>query len=234
METEPKNKAPYRQTPSPLNMAPVIETDFIQRDHEYKQLVEGLLNNQRDAAVAITTALHGAGGYGKTTLAKAVCHDPKIQKKFSDGILWVTLGENPKNLIGHIQDLIYRLNDKRPEFEGLEAATSYFKDLLHGKHLLIVIDDVWDSSHLEPFMQDGTECTLLITTRINDVLPEGTLEIRVDTMKNEEATQLLISGLTCILSWTEDQQINKLAKRLGYWPLLLKMVNSALRQYVEM
>ena len=61
-----------------INMAPDLETDFIQRDTEYNKLVEGLLNNQSDTAVAITTALRGAGGYGKTTLAKAVCHDPKL------------------------------------------------------------------------------------------------------------------------------------------------------------
>lgn len=154
-------------------------------------------------------------------------------KKFSDGILWVTLGENPKNLIGHIQDLIYRLSDKRPEFEGLEAAVSYLRDILHKKRLLLVVDDVWNSSHLEPFIQGGFGCVCLITTRINDVLPEGTLEICVDAMKNEDAVKLLISGLSCTLSWANDQQINKLAKRLGYWPLLLKMVNSALKQHVE-
>ena len=79
-----------------INMSPNPEDGFIQRDLEYKQLIEGLLNNQGNTAIAITTALRGAGGYGKTTLAKAVCHDPKIIERFSDGILWVTLGEKPE------------------------------------------------------------------------------------------------------------------------------------------
>lgn len=63
-------------------MAPNLETSFIPRTLEYEQLIQGLLNNQSDAAVAITTALRGAGGYGKTTLAKAICYDPRIQKNF--------------------------------------------------------------------------------------------------------------------------------------------------------
>lgn len=229
---DPLKVVPLR-LPDYINMAPDLESDFIQRDIEYKKLIEGLLSNQNNTTVAITTALRGAGGYGKTTFAKAICHDPEIHKIFSDGILWVTLGETPRNLIGHIQDLIYRLGGKRPEFEGIEAATSYFKDLLHGKHFLIVIDDVWDSSHLEPFIQGGTKCVRLVTTRINEVLPEGTLKVLIDTMGNKESVKLLISGMSCALSWVDNQKINKIAKRLGHWPLLLKMVNSALRQYVE-
>ncbi len=229
LEIEQKNDVPYQQTPHLINMAPDLETGFIKRKEEYKQLVEGLLNNRSDIIVAITTALRGAGGYGKTTLAKAVCHNPKIKDRFPDGILWITLGENPKNLIGHIQDLIYRLSDKRPEFEGIDAAISYFRDLLQEKRLLLVIDDVWDSSHLEPFMQGGPKCVRLITTRINEILPEGALGVRVDTMKNKEAVKLLRTGFPC----TDDRALDELAKKLGYWPLLLKIVNSALKQYVS-
>ena len=229
LRLEPKCKINDHRSSLPVNMAPNLEADFIPRDTEYKKLVEGLLNNQSDTTVAITTALRGAGGFGKTTLAQAMCYDPKITEKFSDGILWVTLGENPKNLIGHVQDLIFRLNGKRPEFEGLDAAVSYFRDLLHKRRLLIVIDDVWNSYDLDPFMEGGSGCSRLITTRISEVLPEGAVEICVDAMKNEEAVRLLCSGL----SGASGEEFDKLAKKLGYWPLLLKMVNSALLQYVK-
>jgi hypothetical protein len=46
-----------------------------------------LLDAKGDA-VAITAALRGAGGYGKTALAKALAHDPDIQDAYFDGILW--------------------------------------------------------------------------------------------------------------------------------------------------
>ena len=45
--------------------------------------------------VAMTTALTGAGGFGKTTLAAALCQDEEINQAFDDGILWTTLGETP-------------------------------------------------------------------------------------------------------------------------------------------
>jgi hypothetical protein len=40
-----------------------------------------LLDAKGDS-VAITAALRGAGGYGKTTLAKALAHDPDIQDAY--------------------------------------------------------------------------------------------------------------------------------------------------------
>jgi len=67
----------------------------------------------------------GAGGYGKTTLAKALCHDEAIQEAFDDGILWVTLGESPGDLTGKVEDLIYTLSGERPGFSNAQAASAH-------------------------------------------------------------------------------------------------------------
>src|SRR5207248_1636898 len=84
------------------------------RPREYEALIGKLLDQRREEPVAITAALRGAGGYGKTTMARALCHDERIQQAFDDGILWVTLGESPGNLVGKVEDLIYMLNQERP------------------------------------------------------------------------------------------------------------------------
>src|SRR5262249_35019723 len=68
-------------------MAPDPPADFVQRPVEFDALKRCLLDAKGDS-VAITTALRGAGGYGKTTLAKALAHDPDIQDAYFDGILW--------------------------------------------------------------------------------------------------------------------------------------------------
>ena len=46
------------------------------------------------AAVGVTTGLVGAGGFGKTTLARMVAHDPRVRGEFGDGVVWVTVGED--------------------------------------------------------------------------------------------------------------------------------------------
>jgi len=209
--------------------------DFIERPGEFDQLLNLLIDEHREEPVAITAALRGAGGYGKTTLAKALCHDEQIQDAFDDGILWVTLGETPGDLTGRVEDLIVTLGDDRPGFTTLDAAVNRLKELLADRDILIVIDDVWDRAHLNPFIQGGPRCARLITTRKLDTLPAGTAKVRVDAMQQDEATALLAADLDQIdlNDRTLRRELRELASRLGEWPLLLRLVNSALRNGIE-
>jgi hypothetical protein len=59
-------------------MAPEPPDFFVPRPVEFDGLKGRLLDAKGDA-VGITAALRGAGGYGKTTLARALAHDPDIQ-----------------------------------------------------------------------------------------------------------------------------------------------------------
>src|SRR5205807_1849802 len=77
-----------------FSMAADPPADFVARPKEFEALRQSILYGKRDRPTAITTALRGAGGYGKTTLAQALCQDEQIKNAFADGILWVTLGES--------------------------------------------------------------------------------------------------------------------------------------------
>ncbi|HSE15935.1 MAG TPA: TIR domain-containing protein [Pyrinomonadaceae bacterium] len=208
---------------------------FVERPGEFDQLLKLLIDEHREEPVAITAALRGAGGYGKTTLAKAMCHDEEIQDAFDDGVLWVTLGENPGDLTGKVEDLIYTLGNERPGFTALDAAVNRLKELLADRDILIVIDDVWVRAHLNPFIQGGPRCARLITTRNFDTLPAGAARVRVDAMQQDEATALLAAGLDQIDlgDRTLRRELRELASRLGEWPLLLRLANSALRNAIE-
>jgi WD40 repeat protein len=214
-----------------------LPADFVERPKEFEQLISRLLDEKHEEPVAITAALQGAGGYGKTTMAMALCHDKRIREGFDDGILWVTLGENPGNLIGKIEDLIYMLSREQHNFTGLDAATARFAELLADRDILVVIDDVWNATDLKPFLQEGKKrCARLITTRNDVVLPADAQRIPVDAMKPDEAVQLLSVGLDGTggsgRSANEIQALQKLAARLGEWALLLKLANGVLRERV--
>jgi hypothetical protein len=60
-------------------MAPKPPADFVGRPYEFDAVKERLLDRKGDAVIAITAALKGAGGYGKTTLAKKLAHDTEIR-----------------------------------------------------------------------------------------------------------------------------------------------------------
>ena len=205
-----------------------LPVDFVTRPTEFAALASYLVDREREEPIAGTAVLCGAGGFGKTALVRALCHDEAVQNAFDDGILWVTLGENPGALTGRVEDLISMLSGRRPGFAGIEAATASFAELLADRDLLIVIDDVWNGAHVAPFMQGGERCARVITTRNADVLPAGARRIDIDAMRGDEATALVGFGLPP----GSDEALRALAGRLGEWPLLLKLVNAALRERV--
>ena len=217
-------KTVVRRTPK--LMAPNPPADFVARPTEYNALRDLLLADG-NAPVGITAAIRGAGGYGKTTLAQALCHDSAIIEHFPDGIFWVELAQEPGELTGRVLNLVENLIDRRPGSTTLDAATSELIKALGDKKLLLVIDDVWQAVHVTPFLQGGPHCTRLVTTRINTVLPVDAPRISVDAMQRDEATQLLGAGLS-----DGGKALEKLAVRLGEWPLLLRIINAVLRQWV--
>ena len=210
-------------------MAPEPPADFVQRPVEFRALKRKLLDAKGDS-VAITAALRGAGGYGKTTLAKALAHDPEIADAYFDGILWAELGEKPENLLSIVADLIEILSGERPGLENLNSAAAKLGEALGDRRILLVIDDAWREQDLRQFLQGGRNTTRLITTRRDDILPFEADRQAVDAMAADEALALLSSGLPG--AETKKQSLAALAVRLGEWAQLLKLVNAFLRDRV--
>ena len=90
---------PTWQLPFPprlvLFQAPELPEGYVPRSEVLCEIKSKLLEQRSSQTTASKTALRGAGGIGKTTLALAICYDPDIQAAFPDGILWVELGEHP-------------------------------------------------------------------------------------------------------------------------------------------
>ena len=218
-----------------------LPTNFVQRPQEFEPLICCLLDEEREEPIAITAALRGAGGYGKTTLARALCHDERVQEAFDDGILWVTFGEQPGNLVNKIEDLIYRLKGERSGYTSLEMATNHLVELLADRDILLVLDDVWNDAHLKPFLQGGKRCARLITTRDERVLLASAplaQRIQVDAMQQDEAVRLLVSGIQGFkekaLLKQYGNELKRLATRLGEWPLLLMLARSVLQERITL
>jgi WD40 repeat protein len=212
-------------------MAPEPPVDFVRRPAEFEALKAKLLDAKGDA-VAISAALKGAGGYGKTTLAKALAHDPDIQDAYFDGILWVELGEKPDDLMSRIVDFIETLTGTRPGFQTIDAGAAALGDALGDRRILMIVDDVWREQDLRPFLRGGGNTTRLITTRLNRVLPVDAFRQAVDAMKGAEARELLSGSLPKEEVRAQYDALSGLAGRLGEWAQLLKLVNGFLRERV--
>ncbi|HEU4689481.1 MAG TPA: NB-ARC domain-containing protein [Vicinamibacterales bacterium] len=209
-------------------MAPPMPSDFIGRPRETASVIDLLVQRKSGSRTASTAALRGAGGFGKTTLATAVCYDDLVLDTFDDGILWVTLGQTP-NILNELIKLHAALTGERPGFVDIEDAARELTLRLENKNCLLVIDDAWKSAHVAPFLRGAAGCARLITTRLFEVAVDAS-RVDVDQMDTGEATALLLSraGITPI----DEEPFRRLAKRLGGWPLPIKLVGSAMRQRI--
>ena len=105
---------PYRSMAQPPE-------GFVER-RELEKIIELLcaVPADADATVAITTALRGAGGFGKTTLAQALAFDERVRRTYPGGILWVTMGESvgETGRVARIRDLLrWWQGEEPPAFE---------------------------------------------------------------------------------------------------------------------
>jgi WD40 repeat protein len=234
-------RSPY-QPKRFINMVEELPPRFVRRERELDAAIRSLVDDDNDA-IAMTTALRGAGGYGKTTLARAVARDLRVQGAFDDGILWVTLGEELLKrsgddlrslLIGKVRDLIHGLEGGTlPDINSLEMAKTRLQEAIGERYILLVVDDVWDEAHLKPFLVKGKHSSILITTRTPDTLPRDVVQHPVDRMTPPEAVELLSAGIAPDDAQTLAGDLRRLAQDLHEYPLLLALVNAQITTLMQ-
>lgn len=207
---------------------PTLPPKYINPETALAELNQLLLDlNTNGQSIAI----FGTGGIGKTSLAIAICHDKSVVDAFPDGILWTTLGPkanilSAQSLWGReFKDDLVSLGDPYHRAERLSS-------LLQQKRCLLVIDDVWDVEHLKLLNIGGPNCVTLITTRQFGVVSNPEFEAdfirKVDGLGEAEAKRVLAE-------WSEDHSTKngpyrrKLARRLGFMPLALKLAGAQVR-----
>ncbi|KOX19352.1 hypothetical protein ADK67_33530 [Saccharothrix sp. NRRL B-16348] len=202
---------------------------FVPRPELTDQIVRALLSGGK-GRVGITTTLAGAGGFGKTTLAAWVLRVPEVEEAFPDRY-WVTVGQEMRGaaLADAVNDVIGQVTGNRPGFTSPEQAGLHLGVLLADRRPapLLVVDDVWTTEQLRPFLDAARSCTLLVTTRVPDLLAAADAQaIRVDQMNPTQARDLLGDGLAGL----SDDLRERLLDSTGRWPLALRLANSALRR----
>jgi len=150
---------------------------------------------QIPASVQALTIICGWPGVGKTTVAAALAHDLDIADAFPDGVLWVSLGQNP-SLLSELTAWGRALGtDDLLHTHTPEEASAQLTALLRNKRMLLIVDDVWESEHAMPFKVGGRGCATLITTRDNSVAqalastPDDVYKLAV--LNDEKAFELL-------------------------------------------
>ena len=106
----------------------------------------------------------GAGGFGKTTLARMVAHDPRVRTEFCDGVVWVTVGEDAGalDLAAKLVSAARLFDPTAAEVTDPQAAGAVLGRVLSGRRVLLVVDDVWSTAQVEPFLVGGDGCGAVV------------------------------------------------------------------------
>lgn len=208
---------------------------------EAGQVVDAVLARTRRRwrggdAVAITAGLHGAGGFGKTTLVRFAVAQPKVRKRFPGGIWLITIGRDVRGRAG----VAAKVAAEMVRITGVEctagddpeqAGVQLGKLLATMPRTLLVIDDVWEKEQLRPFLIGAERrCVRMITTRNPSVLPPHAARITVDRMTYAQAQLVLGKGLPHV---PEQAVIDDLVEATGRWALLLRIANRVMSEQLS-
>ncbi len=181
---------------------------------------------QRSVGITATAGLHGAGGFGKTTLAEMVWADDRVQRRFKGRIYRITLGLDVRSraaIAAKVAEANRFITGDTTVFEDADLAGAHLGRLLDTRRpLLLILDDVWTSEQLQPFLIGGARCRRLITTRLPELLPTSAHQVKVDEMSTAQARQVLTFSLSGTLP---EETMRGLLKVTGRWPLLLRLAN---------
>ena len=158
----------------PVWAVPPLRGDEVARPGLMEDLVAAV-TRPGASAVGMTTGLWGAGGFGKTTMARLLAHRDEVRERFPDGVVWVTVGEDAAGpeLAEKITNVVGLLCGGRPGLTDPLAAGAELGRVLGDRRVLLVVDDVWSAAQVEPFLVGGSGAVRLFTTRMRGVLPRS-------------------------------------------------------------
>ena len=220
-------RLPRRQKrTAPRWSVPPVRGDDVARPELAEALVTAVL-----APAARTTCLVGAGGFGKTTLARMVAHDPRVRAGFPGGLVWLALGADlaATELASKVVSVARLFDRHAPAVTDPMAARAVLEQALAGRRVLLVVDDVWSTGQVEPFLVGDGNVVRLFTTRERRLLPDDAACVRVDRMTADEAGALLTSGLPALPS----ELVAAALRVTGRWPVLLSLVHGAVRDAAD-
>lgn len=186
-----------------------------------------LLLSDAPSNIGVVASVEGAGGVGKTCLVAMVCGDPILRERYPGGLLWLTIGQDctdQKAAALAITAVESLTGEVWATSDPLVAGARLGETLDAVGPCLLVLDDVWSSEQLMPFLIGGSASRRLITTRNSSVVPNHSPCVLVDAMEPDEAKATIESGVKGL----EYGLVSELLKATGRWPVLLGLINGTI------
>lgn len=211
---------------------PELPPHYLSRSENLQTLENFLLADANRPVVMTGTSrkvgLCGMGGAGKSVIASGLARDCEVRRSFSDGIFWLTVGQEPTLTTLQIQ-LAKALGSDRQIFEDVQEGREHLRELLVNKVCLLILDDIWQLEQADAFDVLSQRCRMVITTRDRGLLTAiGAVEYPLDVLSAEQSLLLLAQWADQAVETLPDQA-HETAKECGYLPLALSMAGAMVR-----
>jgi len=138
---------------------PEVPEWVVDRPAELGAVVKALVD-AGEGTVGITTGLYGAGGFGKTVLARMACADRRVRRWFGGRVYIVAVDRDVREaaaIAAKVNDVIKLVTGQDASFTDPQMAGQRLGSLLNaGPRRLLVLDDVWEARQLAPFTQGAS------------------------------------------------------------------------------
>lgn len=216
------------------------EEVIIGRDGDRMKIVETLLDMKTEENVLVVPIV-GGGGFGKTTLARLVFYDERVQKHF-DLKMWVcvtTMGFDVKLVVEKI--LQSSKTDKEvSESYGKEILQKKLRQKISGKKYLLVLDDVWNENRelwlsLRNLLSSDVDGSRIIVTTRSVVFAKIMSKVEPYFLGNLDETQSW--SLFKKMAFSQEQDTTnsnvveigkKIVKKCGGIPLAIRTIGRML------
>ncbi|KAD6453169.1 hypothetical protein E3N88_07874 [Mikania micrantha] len=149
------------------------EAGVVGREGEKENLINKLLGGESSKENYSILPIVGMGGVGKTTLARLLYNDTRVQGHF-ELQAWVCVSDFD---IFKISDAIFGcVTTENKEFKDLNKLQMALTKEVQDKRLLLVVDDVWTENYndwenlVRPFRSCAPGSKIIMTTRKDELL----------------------------------------------------------------
>jgi DNA-binding SARP family transcriptional activator/tetratricopeptide (TPR) repeat protein len=223
-------RQPVRQrVPSLL---PADIADFTGRAGQVAQIGQHLTDQGEGRVAPPVVVITGQGGVGKTSLAVRAAHE--VAGEFPDGQLFADLHAGTGQPVGPMQVLerfLRALGVPGQQIpEGLDERAEVYRDLLAGRKVLVVLDDVAGESQVLPLLPGSAAAAMMITSRHRLGGLAGATHIEVGVFFAEASLELLgrIAGTGRVQA--QSQAAAAVAGQCGHLPLALRVAGARLAE----
>ncbi|WP_440098565.1 BTAD domain-containing putative transcriptional regulator [Streptosporangium sp. H16] len=214
-----------RQVPRQL---PADTADFTGRESEVDEMADALRSG--NASALLISAVSGAGGMGKTTLAVHVAH--RLAPDYPDGQLFVNLRGSgaqplaPETVLGRFLRSLGAEVPADSEEPGERAAL--YRSMLADRRVLVVLDNAANAAQVRPLLPGAAGCAVLVTSRAKMVGLSGVRQVDLGVLPHDEAMALLGKVVGEARVAAEREAAADLIGACGHLPLAIRIVASRL------